>query len=593
MPKLRITSVSFKHYKAFSQFRISLQDFNVLVGPNNAGKSTLIGAFRILAEGLRRARSRKAVPLDVNGLNVWGHRLSLSDLSVASENIFHNYDDSTPAQIRFRLSNGNHLLLHFHEQDACYLIPESERRVALTPSIFKTDFDIEVAFVPILGPVEQREPLYQEPAARQALLTSGASRNFRNVWHHYPEEFDEFRALVASTWPGMDIQRPEVNTSSGKPALLMFCPEERYPREICWAGYGFQVWCQMLTHIVKARRASILVIDEPDIYLHADLQRQLIALLRDLGPDVVLATHSTEIISEADPTTLININKRNTSAKRLSDVSQVKRVFSALGSNLNPTLTQLAKTRRVVFVEGTDFQILAAFARVLKSQRTANRSDFAVVAIDGFNPRKMIDLAEGVELTVGAKVLRAVILDRDYRSDDEVSQIEAALSKEASLVRVHPRKEIENYLLDPVVLTRAVQARITDRATRSGETPSACPDLLALLAQVSENLKSEVLAQFLAKRSDFMKRESPHLDLATINQSTIVAFEDKWKDPESRLRIIPGKEVLARLNVRLQSLAHVSLSDLHIASSFRADEVPTDIVTLIEGLTDFQSAAQA
>ena len=29
-----------------------------------------------------------------------------------------------------------------------------------------------------------------------------------------------------------------------------------------------------------------------------------------------------------------------------------------LGSNLNPILTQLAKTKRVLFVEGKDFQIL-------------------------------------------------------------------------------------------------------------------------------------------------------------------------------------------------------------------------------------------
>lgn len=53
MSTTRITSVHFKRYKAFANFKISLQDFNVLVGPNNAGKSTIIGVFRILAEGLR------------------------------------------------------------------------------------------------------------------------------------------------------------------------------------------------------------------------------------------------------------------------------------------------------------------------------------------------------------------------------------------------------------------------------------------------------------------------------------------------------------------------------------------------------------
>jgi len=40
---------------------------------------------------------------------------------------------------------------------------------------------------------------------------------------------------------------------------------------------------------------------------------------------------------------------------------QIQGVFSALGSNLNPTLTQLAKSKRAVFVEGKDFQIIGAF----------------------------------------------------------------------------------------------------------------------------------------------------------------------------------------------------------------------------------------
>ena len=81
----------------------------------------------------------------------------------------------------------------------------------------------------------------------------------------------------------------------------MFCPEERIPREIFWAGFGFQVWCQMLTHVIQSEGASLFLIDEPDIYLHADLQRQLLGLLQNLGPDILIATHSTEIITEAEP----------------------------------------------------------------------------------------------------------------------------------------------------------------------------------------------------------------------------------------------------------------------------------------------------
>jgi predicted ATPase len=60
----RITSVRFARYKAFREFSLSLDRFNVLVGPNNSGKSTILSAFRILAEALRRARARSATFVD-------------------------------------------------------------------------------------------------------------------------------------------------------------------------------------------------------------------------------------------------------------------------------------------------------------------------------------------------------------------------------------------------------------------------------------------------------------------------------------------------------------------------------------------------
>jgi predicted ATPase len=54
----RITSIRFKNYKVFKSFSVSIKDFNVLVGPNNAGKSIVLGALRILGEALRKAKSK-------------------------------------------------------------------------------------------------------------------------------------------------------------------------------------------------------------------------------------------------------------------------------------------------------------------------------------------------------------------------------------------------------------------------------------------------------------------------------------------------------------------------------------------------------
>lgn len=357
--------IDLTRFKAFEAFSVELRSFNILVGPNNAGKSTILAAFRILAAAMRRAWARQAEMVHGPEGVTRGHKIELNTISVAEENIFHNYDDDYSASIRFRLSNRNTLTLYFPEQGVCYLLPDAQGKSCYNPATFRREFNCSIGFVPILGPVDHKEQLFGKEAARLALFNYTAARNFRNIWYHFPEKFEEFREAIRRTWPGMDILPPEIDHSHEKPRLFMFCPEKRRPREIFWAGFGFQVWCQMLTHIIQGKGASLFLIDEPDIYLHSDLQRQLLGILRSLGPDVLIATHSTEIITEAETDDIVVINKDKPRGRRIRNPAQMEEVFRLLGSNVNPILTQLAKTRKVLFVEGKDFQILGRLARKL------------------------------------------------------------------------------------------------------------------------------------------------------------------------------------------------------------------------------------
>lgn len=584
----QFTSVAFKNYKALKNYSISLKHFNVLVGPNNAGKSTIIGAFRILAEGMRKASARNAEYIPIDGFQGWGYRVSLDDLPIATENIFSDYDESNPASIEFRLTGGNKLELIFPEQNACYLRCKTSGKLVQTPAAFRKEFNATIGFVPVLGPVEHDERLFQKDAARLALLTHRASRNFRNIWYHYPEDFDEFRSLIRSTWPGMDIERPEVHHNQDRTILYMFCPEDRFPREIYWAGFGFQVWCQMLTYIVRSKKDTLLIIDEPDIYLHSDLQRQLVGFLRDFGPDILIATHSTEIISEADPGDLLVVNKKAKSAKRIKNPAQLQDIFSVLGSNLNPTLTQLAKTKRVIFVEGKDFQIFSAFARKLGRNEVANRADFAVVSIGGFNPQKVSDFSKGIEMTLGAKLLKAVIFDRDYRSDDEVAHVRSELKKHSELAHIHQRKELENYVLDPSVIDRALAKRINEYNSRTDNNIKCDEKTEDILMRLTDGLRNKISGQFLSKRMEYERSKQPGLDNATINQRLLEEFDGVWSNLSSRIKVIPGKIVLSDLNNYLQEKYVVTLSPGAIISEMTPEEVCPEIRDLIEQLNDFR-----
>src|SRR6266446_9209581 len=135
MPEVHhFVRVDFWRFKAFSTFTLHLRHFNILVGPNNAGKSTILAAFRILATAMRRANSRNAELVSGPQGQTFGYPVDLSSISIAEENIFHNYDASQAATIRFTLSNKNTLLLYFPEQGACYLILDTSDKPVRTPS---------------------------------------------------------------------------------------------------------------------------------------------------------------------------------------------------------------------------------------------------------------------------------------------------------------------------------------------------------------------------------------------------------------------------------------------------------------------------
>jgi energy-coupling factor transporter ATP-binding protein EcfA2 len=584
-----ITSIKYRNYKSFNLFTVALNEFNILVGPNNAGKSTVIGSLKILAEGIRKARSRKpALITSPKGIEVLGYEIDLNQVPVATENVFHNYDEDSPAIIEFKLSDGGYLHVFFPRRGESYMYHESDKVIVRSPSEFKRHVSLEIGFVPILGPVEHKEKLYQQEAARLALLSYTASRNFRNIWYHYADDFYEFKELVKATWPGMDIDPPEVNRSSEGATLDMFCPEERIPREIFWAGFGFQVWCQMLTYIVKNKSVSLFLIDEPDIYLHSDLQRQLLGILKALGPDIIIATHSTELISEAELNDILLINKINQSAKRIKDPSQLRDIFQVLGSNLNPTLTQIAKSKRVLFVEGKDFSIFSKIARILRKEQVANRTDFAVVPIEGFNPTRLRAFKDGIEKTIGSQVHSAVIFDRDFRSDSEIREEQKELKNGNHFAHIHSCKEIENFLLVPEAIKKAIEDRLKESNSRTGKSQQFDDDIYQLLENISNEFKHKTQAQLQSHRLKYEKSLNPRNDESTIIESILKEFEVQWMDLRQRLKMIPGKDFLSTLNTRLQEDYKVTITAANIINSLQKNSIPEELRTLLEEIDGFR-----
>ena len=267
---------------------------------------------------------------------------------------------------------------------------------------------------------------------------------------------------------------------------------------------------------------------------------------------------------------------------------QIQGVFEVLGSNLNPTLTQLAKTKRVVFVEGKDFSAISQFARKLGKNQIANRSDFAVIPVEGYNPKRVKEFSKGMEFTLGTKILKAVIFDRDYRSDSEIMVVEKEFKEYCSIAWIHKRKEIENYALEVTPLERAIKKRIIESNSKSGKSVSYNENTFLLLMGITDNIKEYVRSQYLAKRIRIEKIKTPGVDESNIYAIILKEFEDAWETLNGRLKIVPGKEVLSLLNQHLQEEYGISISIKFIIDCYSLNEIPEDIHNLIISLEDFR-----
>lgn len=589
MSDLRITSIKFNNFKALSNFSVSFTEMNVMVGPNNSGKSTIISSLRILDVALKKASNKGAelVPLPT-GRTGYGHKVPEEQISVSLENVATDYNDNF-SQIEFRLSNRNKLFLYFPAEGGCILHWETTGSNPTTAARFRTAFPLKIQVVPVLGPLEHEESVVTEDTVKRALNTHRASRHFRNYWRYFPEGWDDFARMVVSTWPGMQLGRPELaNAMEGK--LTMFVAENRIDREIYWAGFGFQIWCQLLTHISRGDHSSILVIDEPEIYLHPDVQRQLLGILRNVDSSILVATHSVEIMGEADPDEILLIDKSKRSATRLKDVEGIQLALEALGSTQNVTLAHLARTRKILFVEGlNDYKLIRRFAARIGMEEISASNEITPFESGGFSSWERVKaFAWGLSQTMERVISIAAAYDRDFFCPEYINDMQDELDKELAMSHVHSRKEIENYLLNVSVLERLLEKQIRNREARTGtEIPRTCT-IVGLLSEISEADKTDIQAQYIARRQEYLAKTGK--DSATVTRETILWFEEQWRSLDTRLNIVHGKRTIRLLRERVHQEYSVNLTDFQIIDEYSNDEVPKDMIELINKINQYQQA---
>lgn len=140
-------------------------------------------------------------------------------------------------------------------------------------------------------------------------------------------------------------------------------------RDLMVEGSGFLQWLSVFA-LATDPEINVLLLDEPDAHLHSSLQEQLLDSLRDVadatGKQMLIATHSTELLRNAEPSDILHIRSGGRGGRYLVEESQKVGLLAGLGSDYAPRVDRAKRTKRVLFVEGrTDLEILKALAERL------------------------------------------------------------------------------------------------------------------------------------------------------------------------------------------------------------------------------------
>ena len=402
-----------------------------------------------------------------------------------------------------------------------------------------------------------------------------AYRHFRNQLWDRQADYRRFKRLLAESWHGIDIQHFENDHGENQNEFSLLVREGRFTSEISWHGHGLQAWMQTLWFLARTQRESTIVLDEPDVYLHADLQRKLIKVIEQMEFDQsVIATHSSEIIGDVPFTSVVSVQKANPVSKPAEHAIEIQTALTGLGSIHSIQLSKLAENGKLLFVEGGDRVYLLTVAYKLGPKVYDTFARLAVHEMDGRgNWKEALGAAKALSKVSAGLVRCYALFDRDYMLPAEEEKIYKQ-SQAADLdVTIWKRKEIENYFVSSSGLSRYL--------SRCQDVEVTLLDAGKLISEAADSLLDETRLSI----SDEIHQKTPgKMTIAEAFRKTDKYIEDRIAVGLDISDIVNGKSLISALSKRCTALYKVSFSPLELLKDLEAAELPVELRQYVENL---------
>lgn len=390
----RIRYVEIENFKTFaSKIHIDLGHPAVLIGPNNAGKTSVIQALSLWSRGIKAWYEKKGAPRKKDSrerLSAGINRLNILDVPVSETRFFWNKTrvrkGNTPIEMKINVGieiNGiiKNCRLIFTSRDAEVIYCKPCSTTVKDDDLLKTasqmHFHLLYPMSGIMSGISADTEETPLPDGRiDVFLGQGQTAQvLRNICYKVVEQDEKNQtqnweniAEVIDRIFLIKLRRPVFNKARGN--LIMTYSQQGVDSEldISLAGRGLQQILLILAYLYW-HRSSVLLVDEPDAHLEILRQKQVYEILKYKAEEnncqVIIATHSEVILDDAVDTNLTLL--LHGEAVNLAGQKDIKLALKSFGIEHY----YKAKVHPAIFyIEGsTDVEILRALAKKLKHQK--------------------------------------------------------------------------------------------------------------------------------------------------------------------------------------------------------------------------------
>ena len=344
-----ITTLHLENFKGFYDHTITFGEFSVLVGRNNAGKSSAIEALRIVSIVARKFIGAKYTKRP-DWIGGQGHGIvpSLDEVKIKPETLFYKYNDP-PAILSASFSNGNRFDIYFGPKGMVYAEAKDSAGSVVNSRKMAKNFEFTpICVLPQISPLEDYERVLKKQYVINCVETHLSSRHFRNQICFLYEHFDAFRDLFQQTWGGVRVSEFVSPDADYEDDLALMLSEDGFVAEASNFGHGLQMWLQIVWFLSRTDSESVVIIDEPDVYMNVEQQSKMLDMLRGRFRQCIFSTHAVKIIERCDDSEVLRLHRMlPTSLQGIDQETHDRQIESAIVAHRQRTMRLLLDSSEV------------------------------------------------------------------------------------------------------------------------------------------------------------------------------------------------------------------------------------------------------